>query len=280
MGVLFVESCFIHGATMKSLLLWPNGAPGAKGSTSEDCPRLTPYMPEGKGPFPAIIVCPGGGYVGRADHESAPIARWLCTLGVAGIVLDYRVSPYRHPIPLLDAQRAIRYARANAAELNILPDKIGILGFSAGGHLAASAATVFDAGNPQAADPIDRQSSRPDALIACYPVLTFGQHRHDGSMRTLLGDPVDAGMQEYMSLENRVTRQTPPSFLWHTFADDGVPVMNVLLFAEALTRCQVPYSLHVFPRGRHGLELAKGPEDPNAWTDLCATWLKETGFHA
>ncbi len=227
----------------ESMLLWPQGAPHATGNGPEDRPRLTPYLPEGKGPFPAIVVCPGGGYGFRAAHEGEPIAHWLCTLGIAGFVLDYRVAPYRHPVPLGDAQRAIRLVRAQAAVLNVDPARIGILGFSAGGHLAASAATIFDAGNPSADDPIDRQNCRPDALVACYAVLTFGEFRHDGSMQTLLGEAHGAEalarkrqLQEYLSLEKRVTPRTPPAFLWHTAEDDCVLVENALLFAAPSRR--------------------------------------------
>ena len=262
------------------VFLWPQGAPGAKGDSPEDRPRLTPYLPRKKGPRPAVIVCPGGGYGGRAPHEGEPVARWLCSLGVAGIVLDYRVAPYRHPIPLGDAQRAVRTARARAGEWGIDPDRVGILGFSAGGHVAVSAATIFDAGKADAADSIDRQSCRPDALIACYPVVTFGEFRHDGSMRNLLGQEVDEHLRQYLSLENRVTAQTPPTFLWHTGDDEGVPVENSLLLAAALRRCRVPVALHVFPHGQHGLGLAGDHPTARAWTGLCAEWLAEIGFRA
>ena len=258
--------------------LWPQGAPGAAGNGPEDCPALTAYLPPAAGTTAAIVVCPGGGYHGRAAHEGEPIARWLCGLGVAGLVLDYRVAPYRHPVPLQDAQRGIRFARAHAAEWSIDPRRVGILGFSAGGHLAASAATMFDDGDPAAGDPIDRHPCRPDALIACYPVITFGPHRHDGSMVNLLGKEAGQDMQTYLSLENRVTPRTPPTFLWHTAEDQAVPVENVLLFAASLRRCAVPFALHVFPHGRHGLGLAEGNPAVSAWKDLCAAWLREIGF--
>ena len=262
------------------VLLWPSGAPGAAGSGPEDCPRLTPFLPKTRKPVGAVVVCPGGGYHVRAAHEREPIARWVAGGGLAGFLLDYRVAPYRHPVPLSDAQRAIRLVRSRAKEWNVLPDKIAILGFSAGGHLAVSAATVFDAGKPDAADSIDRQSCRPDALIACYPVVTFGEFRHDGSMRNLLGQEVDERLRQYLSLENRVTAQTPPTFLWHTGDDEGVPVENSLLLAAALRRCRVPVALHVFPHGQHGLGLAGDHPTARAWTGLCAEWLAEIGFRA
>lgn len=258
--------------------LWPNGAPGAMGDGPEDRPRLTPFLLDSPGPHGCVIVCPGGGYGGRAGHEAAPIAQWLNSIGVASAVLDYRVAPYRHPIPLGDAQRALRVVRHNSNAWRIDPRRVGILGFSAGGHLVASAATIFDAGNPAAADPVDRQSCRPDALVACYPVITFGPYRNDGSMRNLLGQDVDPKMQEYLSLENRVTPQTPPTFLWHTSDDGCVPVENSLLFAAALRKNQVPFALHSFPHGSHGLGLAAGEPTISQWTALCAQWLKEIGF--
>ena len=267
-------------ATPEAILLWPGGAPGAKGDTLEDKPRITPYLPAGDGPFACIVICPGGGYGGRAKHEGEPIARWLNTIGVAGFVLDYRVKPYRHPIPLGDAQRAIRTVRARAAGWKIDPKRVGILGFSAGGHLAASATTIFDDGKPDAADPIDRQSCRPDAAILCYPVITFGDFRHNGSMVNLLGPAPAPKLRQEMSLETRVTPQTPPTFLWHTSDDGAVPVENSLLFAMALHKNKVPFALHVFPHGPHGLGLAADTPEVKQWPALCAEWLKNRGFAA
>jgi len=268
---------------LPTVLLWPDGAPGAKGDTNEDKPRLTPYLVPGDGPRACIVVCPGGGYAGRAGHEGEPIARWLNTLGVSAFVLDYRVRPYRHPIPLGDAQRAIRTVRHRAAEWRIDPKRVGILGFSAGGHLAGSATTIFDDGKVDAADPIDRQPCRPDAAVLCYAVLTFGEFRHNGSMVNLLGKESDPALQEQMSLETRVSARTPPVFLWHTADDGAVPVENSLLFAAALRKHKVPFALHVFPHGPHGIGLADGPRaakapEARAWPALCAEWLKGLGF--
>ncbi len=258
--------------------LWPTGAPGARGTAPEDTPRLTPFPLDTPGPHAAVIVCPGGGYAMRAPHEGAPIAQWLNSLGVAAFVLDYRVAPYRHPVPHGDAQRAIRTVRARADEWSIDPARIGILGFSAGGHLCVSAATIFDEGDPLAADPVERASSRPDAFIACYPVITFGEHRHDGSMRNLLGPEPDPELRERLTLENRVTPDTPPGFLWHTADDAAVPVENALLLVGAMRRCGVPFALHVFAHGPHGLGLAPQHPDVAQWTNLCAGWLKGIGF--
>lgn len=260
------------------VLLWPDGAPGAKGDGPEDKPRITPYLLKGDGPFACVVVCPGGGYSGRAPHEAGPIAQWLNGIGVASVVLDYRVAPYKHPIPLGDAQRAIRTVRARAKEWRIDPKRVGILGFSAGGHLAGSAATLFDKGKPDAADPIERLSSRPDAAILCYAVLTFGEKRHDGSMVNLIGKDPDEKLRHMLSLENSVTRETPPTFLWHTSDDGAVPVENSLLLAEALHRSGVRFALHVFPHGDHGMGLAQNDPVVGKWTALCADWLKEIGF--
>ena len=261
--------------------LWPDGAPGAKGAGPEDCPALTLHLPEGKGPFACVVVCPGGGYSGRAAHEAEPIAEWLCSIGIAGAVVSYRVSPYRHPVPLGDAQRAIRLVRANAGAWGIDPARVGVLGFSAGGHLAATAATIHDCGDAAAADPVDRESCRPDALVACYAVISFGTFQHQGSVRNLLADAagnVDQKVRDHLSLEERVTADTPPSFLWHTANDPVVPVRNSLLFADACARHGVSFALHVFPDGRHGLGLGQGHPTVVQWPSLCARWFADIGF--
>jgi acetyl esterase/lipase len=257
-----------------TLPLWPEVPHGAAG----DPPRLTPFLLDGPGPHPAIVVCPGGGYRRRADHEGAPIARWLNGLGIAAIVLDYRVAPHRHPAPLDDARRAIQTVRARAAEWRVDPARVGLLGFSAGGHLAATAGTQFVGGDPVAADPVERQSSRPDLLVLCYPVITFGPERHEGSMLNLLGDDPPEEWRRALSAEQQVTRDTPPTFLWHTAEDGSVPVANSLLFARALADVDVPFAFHVFPKGRHGLGLAADDPIVGTWTTLCAAWLRDQGF--
>lgn len=256
--------------------LWPD----QPASPDDVAPRLTPFLLGGSEPTGAVIVCPGGGYAGRAPHEGAPVAEWLNSLRIAAFVLDYRVAPHRHPLPLGDAQRAIRTVRQRAQEWRIRPDHIGILGFSAGGHLAASAGTHFDSGKPQAADPIERQSCRPDALVLCYAVLSFGEFRHQGSMVNLLGPEPPEELRRLMSNELQVTSDTPPTFLWHTGDDAGVPVENSLLFAGALRRNGVPFALHVFPHGRHGLGLASDDPVVGAWPGLCGRWLITAGFGA
>jgi len=277
-GTVFAAESAAPADKPQAVFLWPDGAPGAKGDTLEDKPRITPYLVPGDGPSACVVVCPGGGYGGRAAHEGEPVARWLNTLGISAGVLDYRVKPYQHPIPLGDAQRAIRFVRAKATEWRIDPKRVGILGFSAGGHLAASASTIFDAGNPDATDPIDRPSCRPDATVLCYPVITFGEFRHHGSMVNLLGKDPDPKLRESLSLETRVTPRTPPTFLWHTSDDPGVPVENSLLYAMALRKNKVPFALHVFPHGPHGIGLAANVPEARQWPALCAEWLKGLGF--
>lgn len=258
--------------------LWPEGAPYAQGKEREDCPAITPYLVEGEGgKTPAVVVLPGGGYGMRADHEGEPIARWLNTLGVSAFVLDYRVAPYQHPTPLADAQRAMRYVRFKADEYKLDPARLGILGFSAGGHLAATASTHYDSGNQKAADPVERLGCRPDFSVLCYPVITMGEYTHSGSRTNLLGENPSVGDIQLMSNELQVTSDTPPAFLWHTSDDPAVPVENVLLYAGALSKNKVPFELHSFVSGQHGLGLATEHPEAYAWTALCARWLKRLG---
>jgi acetyl esterase/lipase len=259
-------------AILPALALWPDQ------QDTTNLPRLTPYLPDSAPPTGAVIVCPGGGYARHAPHEADPIARWLTGLGLAAFVLEYRVAPHRHPLPLHDAQRAIRLVRSSAADWRIRPDRVAMLGFSAGGHVAATAGTHFDAGDAHAADPIEQENSRPDALILCYAVITFAEHRHQGSLENLLGPDAPAALREQLSLERQVTPQTPPTFLWHTADDASVPVENSLLFASALGRRGVPFALHVYPHGRHGLGLATDDPQVSTWTDLCARWLAALDF--
>lgn len=262
-------------------LLWPEGAPGAVGTDAVDKPKITVYLaPIEKATGAAVVVCPGGGYrVVAADHEGKQVAEWLNALGVSAFVLQYRLGErYRHPAPLQDAQRAIRMVRARAAEWRVDPRRVGILGFSAGGHLASTAATHFDDGQPGAADAVERESSRPDFAVLCYAVISLvDPPAHSGSRRHLLGDPPDPALVELLSNERRVTPRTPPTFLWHTADDAAVPVENSILFFQALRRANVPGELHVFPHGRHGVGLA--PDDPalSQWPRLCAQWMKGLG---
>ncbi len=259
--------------------LWPDTPPGPAqpGLVSAIAPFLLPG-----GPHAAVVICPGGGYGGRAeDHEGVQIARWLNRLGVVALVLRYRVSPARHPAPLADCLRALRLVRHHATTWGVDPQRVGVLGFSAGGHLALSAATCWTRPEvPTGDDAVATQSARPDLAIAGYPVVTFGQYRHDGSRTNLLGQTPDPILDHALSLEHAVTSATPPTFAWHTADDYGVPVQNTYLFASALAVQRVPHEVHVFPSAPHGIGL--GPDHPHAaqWTDLCARWLATQGFRA
>jgi acetyl esterase/lipase len=263
-------------------LLWPDGAPGAKGDEPVDKPKITVYRaPADRATGAAVVVCPGGGYrVVAADHEGKQVALWLNSLGVSAFVLQYRLGErYSHPAPLQDAQRAIRMVRSRAKEWSVDPKRIGILGFSAGGHLASTAATHFDDGQPDSADPIEREGSRPDFAVLCYAVISLlDPVAHAGSRRSLLGDPADPALVERLSNERQVTARTPPTFLWHTADDSAVPVENSLQFFEALHRAGVPAELHVFPHGKHGLGLAPGDPSVSQWPRLCAVWMEGLGL--
>lgn len=261
-----------------ALPIWPD-SPANLEDTEEQTPSITPYLLSSEKPTAIVIVCPGGAYANHADYEGEPIAQWLNTLGISAAVLHYRCAPYRHPIPLNDAQRAIRLVRHNAADWNIDPKRVGILGFSAGGHLAASAAVFHDPGDPQSEDPIEHQSSRPDALIACYPVITcLTPHANEGSVINLLGPNPTDQLRQKLSLETQVTPQASPAFIWHTTQDQSVPVQNSLMFAHAYAQNKVPHELHIYPNGDHGLALAQDHPQAHTWTTLCATWLKSLGF--
>lgn len=258
--------------------LWEGEIPGYEPSLSEEIPKLTPYLIKSGKTHAAVIICPGGGYDHRAAHEGEPVAKWLNKLGVSAFVLAYRVAPYKHPYPLLDGKRAVRFLRYHAAQWQIDPDKILVLGFSAGGHLAAMVGTHFDQGDKKAADPVERLSSKPNGMILCYPVITCGEFRHQGSITNLLGDKPEQNIVDYLSGEKNVTNEIPPTFLWHTADDASVPVENTLQFAAALSKEQVAFEVHIFPHGRHGLGLADGNPEIAVWTELCAQWLKKMNF--
>ena len=256
------------------LELWP-GKDFPEGTVR---PTLTAHLPPpGKPARASVVVCPGGGYGHLAvDHEGRQVAEWLNGLGIAAFVLRYRHGkPHRHPEPLMDAQRALARVRHDAAKWELDPDRIGILGFSAGGHLASSAGTLFHEGDPEAEDPLDRVSCRPDFMILVYPVITLeGEAAHRGSRRNLLGDDPAPELIERLSTHRQVTKRTPPTFLVHATDDRGVPVENTLLFYRALVKAGVPAELHVFPKGGHGFGLGKKGSSAAAWPGLCARWLK------
>jgi acetyl esterase/lipase len=277
-------------AASETIRLWPQGAPGAKGNDPDkDVPTLTVWRPRPQiATGSAVVVCPGGGYAMLAmDHEGRQVAEWLNSLGITAFVLKYRLGPrYHHPAMLQDAGRAIRTVRANAEKWNLDPHRIAILGFSAGGHLASTAGTHFDSGQPDSEDPIERVSSRPDRMVLVYPVIALATpYGHKGSLRNLLGDNPAQELVESLSNEQQVTKDTPPTFIAHTNADQGVPAENALLFTLALRKAGVPVELHLFERGPHGLGLGGGmagriPAEPSfqAWPRLGETWLRNQGF--
>lgn len=280
-------SAAARSETNKVILLWPGGAPGALGKADKDIPSLKAYFCDpAKATGAAMVVCPGGGYGSLADHEGKDYALWLNDQGITAFVLKYRLGSagYRHPIELGDAARALRLVRASAATWHLDPKRIGIMGSSAGGHLASTLLTHFDAGDPSAADPIDRESSRPDIGILCYPVITMGDKTHHGSRDNLLGKNPSPELIQLLSNELHVTKDTPPCFLYHSAADAAVPVENSLMFAEALRRAGVPFDLHIYEKGRHGTGLGFIPYDKyvrgklHPWTRDCEYWLKERGF--
>jgi acetyl esterase/lipase len=263
--------------------LWPEGAPGALGTSAKDIPTLTPYLCASNATGAAMVICPGGGYGHLAPHEGKDYALWLNQHGIHCFVLTYRLGShgYRHPAMLNDAARAVRWVRAKATDYKIDIQRIGIMGSSAGGHLAATLLTHFDAGNPNSADVIERQSSRPDLGVLCYAVISMGEFTHKGSRENLLGKTPAPDLVQLLSNERQVATNTPPCFLWTTYEDAGVPVENTLLFAKALRENQVPFDLHVYQKGGHGMGLGDKtmsgtPSHP--WAADCVFWLKQHRF--
>jgi acetyl esterase/lipase len=274
-------------AEPERLGLWdgraPVGAPGETATEGADA-FITVHLPEPVatgGPTPAVVICPGGGYGGLVTGpEGHGIATWLTSRGIAGIVLEYRLPRGRPFVPLADAGRALRTTRARAAAWRIDPQRVGIIGFSAGGHLAATAATHFDEGDATAADPVQRLSSRPDFAILVYPVIamgpvvTLGDVGHAGSRTNLLGANPDPRLVDLFSSEKQVTRRTPPTYLAHAIDDAPVPIANSRLFHEACQRHEVPSRLLELPSGGHGLDGYKGP-NWDAWQTGVLAWLAE-----
>jgi acetyl esterase/lipase len=283
--ILFLALVFISMSNVNAqntpIVLWPDGAPGAVGKLPEDIPTITAYpAPKDKATGAAVVVFPGGGYSHLSEiKEGSDVAAMFNKLGVTAFVLKYRLGMrYHQPSPLLDAARAVRTVRSRAKEWNIDPAKIGILGFSAGGHLASTLATHFDAGKADAADPIDRASSRPDLVMLIYPVITMGEFTHQGSKKNLLGDNPSAELVKLYSNELQVTGDTPPAFLVHAMTDPAVPVENSTLFAGALRKAKVPFEMHIYEQGPHGFGLAPGDPILSNWPDRCADWLRVHGF--
>jgi len=284
LALTLIFGSLLHAEIRTSVALWPEGAPGALGKAERDIPTVTPYLPEaGLATGAAIVICPGGGYGGLAAHEGNDYALFLNRAGITCFVLKYRLGShgYRHPIMLHDAARAVRWVRTHAPEFSLDPKRVGVMGSSAGGHLASTLMTHYEAGDPQSTDPVERQSSRPDLGILCYPVITMESFGHAGSRRNLLGEFPTAEQIRLLSNEQQVSPGTPPAFLWHTYEDQAVPVLNSLEFAAALERQGVPFDLHIYQAGKHGLGLAAKPptfENPHPWGVDVVFWLKAQGF--
>lgn len=269
-------------AATKTIALWDGKAPGALGDAEEDKPTITIYQPwSDHEPAPAVIVIPGGSYGHLAtNHEGRQMANWLNGAGIVAFVLKYRVGPkYHHPIELGDAQRAIRLVRARSKEFFVLPNRIGILGFSAGGHLASTAETHFDGGDLQATDPIDRVSSRPDFAVLAYPVISFiADYANKGSWENLLGRGATPDMRRALSNEFNVTPATPPTFIFSSSTDDVVPPQNSIVFYLALEQAKVPAELHIFQKAPHGVGLDLADPSVGEWSTLLLHWLRANKF--
>jgi len=279
--VLVLVLLSLAGPTLAEPLripVWPGkDAPNGDGSTSAATTALTIYQPEHPNGA-AMIICPGGGYGGLAiEPEGHGIARWLNSHGITGLVLEYRLPQGRSLVPLLDVQRAIRLARANATAWKIDPQRLGIIGFSAGGHLASTAATRFDQGNPKAADLVERFSSRPDFTVLIYPVISMGEFAHGGSRDNLLGPNPTPQAIEAFSTEKQVTNQTPPAYLAHAKDDTAVNPRNSQMYADALMAHHIDAEYLELPSGGHGLNGYKGPSW-DAWQAGSLTWLEARGF--
>jgi acetyl esterase/lipase len=280
-AILLASLILCHAEMQTPIPLWPDGAPGALGTNATDIPTLTPYLTT-DATGAAMVICPGGGYGMLAPHEGNDYALWLNQHGVTCFVLKYRLGSngYRHPAMLNDVARAMRWVRAHADDYKIDPHRIGIMGSSAGGHLASTLLTHFDAGDTNATDAIERQSSRPDIGILCYAVISMGEFTHHGSKENLLGKDPSPELVKLLSNELQVTTNTPPCFIWTTYEDNVVPMENTMLFAEALRKNQVPFDLHIYQKGGHGMGLAdKAPfAHPHPWANDCLFWLKAQNF--
>jgi acetyl esterase/lipase len=283
--LLFVTVAVAQTPTPAPVLLWPQGAPGALGDASPgDQPRITafpaPKMPGRVATRTAVLILPGGSYAHLAtDHEGVQVAQWVNNLGVSAFMLEYRVGPkYHHPIEMNDAKRGLRWVRSHAAEYGYDPNRVGVWGFSAGGHLASTLGTHFDAGDPSAADPIDRLSSRPDFMILTYPVIGSLGPASVSSFENLLGKNADPALVELMSNDRHVTAETPPTFLVAADDDKAVFPENSVNFYLALRKAGVPAEMHIYLHGGHGFGLA--PFDPvlSSWTGRLADWLRANGW--
>ncbi|MBL3658016.1 alpha/beta hydrolase [Fulvivirga sediminis] len=261
------------------IALYPEGTPNALGNKTKDIPMLYYYPSAYEGVLKtAVVICPGGGYTHLAiEKEGFKMAQWFNSFGVSAIVLKYRLGGdgYKNPVPLQDVQQALRVVRSKAEEWHIATEKVGVMGFSAGGHLASTVATHWDLGDPLAKDQLQRLSCRPDFVILGYPVVTMeDDFTHKGSKKALLGDEPDADLVKKLSNETQINEKTPPAFIFHTYEDGAVPVQNSLQFYSAMVAAGVPGELHIYQKGGHGLGF--GPESSSyfTWRETCSRWLE------
>lgn len=283
LAVLIASLILSRADVLAPIPLWPNGAPGALGTRAQDIPTITPYPADATNATgAAMMICPGGGYEWLAPHEGRDYALWLNQHGVTCFVLKYRLGSngYHYPAEFDDVTRAMRWTRAHAKDYKIDPVRIGIMGSSAGGHLASTLLTHFDCGNTNSDDPVERQSSRPGLGILCYPVITMGEYTHQGSKENLLGKHPSRKLVKLLSNELQVKTNTPPCFIWCTYEDDIVPMENSLMFAEALRKNHVPFDLHIYQKGGHGMGLKDKPPfaHPHPWAGDCLFWLEAQHF--
>jgi acetyl esterase/lipase len=265
-GLVFAQA---HATDTRTMRLWEGAAPGALGTDDADIPTLIWYAPAKATTDAAIIVAPGGSYHALAsNHEGRQVANFLNAAGVNAFVLKYRLGPrYHHPVEIGDAQHAISLVRSRAREFGVSPQRIGIMGFSAGGHLASSVSTHFD------------ETNRPDFAILVYPVISFtAPYTHQGSLHNLLGDTPDPKLAQELSSELQVTANTPPTFLFSTSADTTVPPENSVAYYLALHKAGVPAELHIFQNGPHGVGLALGDPALSVWPTLLLDWLRLRGL--
>lgn len=282
-AMLCSSACLAQSSVPSTTVkLWEHGIPGSELNEDGDVPELIIHQVSSSQPTAGVVILPGGGYGGHAiGHEGHEFAAWFDSLGISSAICTYRMrgkgnegKGYGHPAPMIDAQRAIQTLRSRAKELNLDPNRIGVIGFSAGGHLASTVSTQFVAADPDAADPVLHVSSRPDFSILCYPVIAFGKpFTHRGSQVNLLGNDADAALVESLSNETRVSDQTPPTFLFHTAEDKAVPVQNSLVYYQACVEHGVDAEMHLFNAGRHGLGLAASEPGASLWPGLCHQWL-------
>lgn len=266
---------------MENFKLWEKEIPlyneKFQNEHNEGAASVDAYMINDEKKHSAVVIFPGGGYNHRARHEGEDVAKWFNSIGINAFVVNYRVYPYVHPVEITDAKRAVRYIRFNADKLNVYADKIGIIGFSAGAHLAGCVAEHYDEFDADKADEIDNVSAKPDMLCLCYPVVTLCEsYGHIGSREYLLKESTNLILD--LSLEKNIRDDMPPVFMWHTFEDKSVPVINSIEMAKALKEKNIPFELHIFPEGKHGLGLAKEVKGADMWTGLFKSWLERTGF--